>query len=211
MVKLYVEGGGDAKALKVACRAGFNAFITKAGLAKRPRIVACGGRRDAYESFCTAIDLGEDAMLLVDSEEAIAVVHQQDPDTPGNWAPWMHLKQRVGDGWDKPNGSADTDCHLMVHVMENWFLADRTILTTFFGQGFNENALPALSRPIENIDKNSIYKCLDNATSRCKTKHRYGKGEHSFKLLAEIDPQKIVAASPWANRFIDSLQKKMAG
>ena len=66
-MKLYVEGGGDAAALKTACREGFAKFLGKAGLAGRmPRIVACGSRADAYDSFCTAIGNGEAAMLLVD-------------------------------------------------------------------------------------------------------------------------------------------------
>ena len=71
MVKLYVEGGGDTNALRTACREGFTSFITKAGLVKRPRVVACGSRRDAFESFCTAIAVGEEAMLLVDSEAPV--------------------------------------------------------------------------------------------------------------------------------------------
>ena len=71
-VTLYVEGGGDTNALKTACREGFREFITKAGIKGRPRIVACGTRRDAFESFCTAIDQGEAAMLLVDSEAPVS-------------------------------------------------------------------------------------------------------------------------------------------
>lgn len=50
--KLYVEGGGDSKTLKTACRKGFRSFLGKAGLTGRlPRIVAGGSRRNAYESF----------------------------------------------------------------------------------------------------------------------------------------------------------------
>jgi len=60
--------------LRTACREGFTNFITKAGIQRRPRVVACGGRRDAYESFCTAVAQGEAAMLLVDSEAAVAEV-----------------------------------------------------------------------------------------------------------------------------------------
>lgn len=86
MVKLYVEGGGDSAVLKAACREGFTTFITKAGIKNRPRIVACGGRQDAFDSFCTAIDQGEDAMLLVDSEAVVAVNHQSG--TPEQWRPW---------------------------------------------------------------------------------------------------------------------------
>ena len=208
-MKLYVEGGGDSAALKAACREGFTTFITKAGLSKRPRVVACGSRSDAYESFCTAIAAGEDAMLLVDSEEVIAATHQPDMKDPTTWLPWAHLKARKGDGWEKPKRSADTDCHVMVQVMESWFLTDRATLQTFFGQGFNASALPAAANPIEGVSKTTVYNTLEQATKNCKTKSAYGKGEHSFKILAKVDPAKVTAASPWAKRFVDELKKKM--
>jgi Domain of unknown function (DUF4276) len=207
MVKLYVEGGGDTAALKTACREGFTSFVTKAGLKNRPRIVACGSRRDAFDSFCTAIANGEEAFLLVDSEDLVSAQHQQgQPDT---WQPWAHLKARPGDGWDKPQQSVDTDCHLMVQVMESWFLADRDALKAFFGQGFKENSLPATNNALESTAKQQIYDALTLATKTCKTKAAYGKGEHSFKLLTKIDPAKVIQASPWAKRFVDELLKKM--
>lgn len=204
-MKLYVEGGGDTAALRAACREGFTNFITEAGIKKRPRVVACGGRRDAYESFFTAITQGEEAMLLVDSEDPVASQHQSGE--PNQWLPWGHLFLR--DNWNKPAGSSDTDCHLMVQVMESWFLADQGTLKTYFGQGFNANALPAVANPIEGIAKTTVYNALQQATSNCKTKAPYGKGAHSFKLLVNIDPSKVTAASPWAKRFVDDLKKKM--
>ena len=207
MVKLYVEGGGDTAALKAVCREGFTTFVTNAGLKSRPRIVACGSRRDAFDSFCTAIASGEEAMLLVDSEEAVNVQNQQGPED--TWHPWAHLKARQGDGWDKPQHCADTDCHLMAQVMETWFLADRDTLKAFFGQGFKESALPAAGNAIEGIGKQQVYSALAQATNTCKTKAAYGKGEHSFKLLTKIDPAKVTRASPWAKRFVDELRKKM--
>ena len=89
-VKLCVEGGGDRKTLTRNLRRGLGKFIEKAGLQGRmPRIVACGSRNDAYDSFRTALDRGERAMLLVDAEEPVS--------TSG---PWQHLKAR--DGWNRP-------------------------------------------------------------------------------------------------------------
>jgi len=68
VVKIYVEGGGDSAALKTACREGFSKFLSKAGLAGRmARVVACGSRADAFDSFLTAVRSGEVAILLVDS------------------------------------------------------------------------------------------------------------------------------------------------
>lgn len=207
MVKLYVEGGGDTASLKTACREGFTTFLTKAGVVKRPRVVACGSRRDAYESFCTAVKTGEEAVLLVDSEEPVAAEYRQGE--PEAWQPWQHLKQRSGDGWDKPTDAADTDCHLMVQIMESWFLADRGTLKAFFGQGFKENQLPATGNTVESVAKTQVYESLAAATKDCKTKAQYGKGEHSFKLLALVDPAKVTSACPWAKRFVDQVKKKM--
>lgn len=148
-------------------------------------------------------------MLLVDSEEPVAGGHGQD-DNPLNWLPWAHLQERSGDGWERPIGSKDADCHLMVQVMESWFLADRATLKSFFGQGFNENRLPAPGRDIHSLSKADVYRALQNATSDCKTKAPYGKGAHSFKILARINPAAVTAKSAWAERFVMALQVKMS-
>lgn len=208
-MKLYVEGGGDSNALRTACREGFTTFITKAGIKKRPRVVACGSRAEAFDSFCTAVASGDEALLLVDSEAALAGVCQQPAEVSAEWKPWLHLKQRSGDGWDKPAAAADSDCHLMVECMESWFLADHTALASFFGQGFRANDLPAAAKPIESVPKADVYRALERATRDCKKKSSYGKGEHSFKLLAVIDPARVTAASPWARRFVEALGEKM--
>jgi len=82
-------------------------------------------------------------------------------------------------------------------------------LQAFFGQGFRSQDLPATEKNLEKIDKEEIYKSLKNATKQCKTKAIYGKGDHSFKLLALIDPSKVTAKSPWAKRFVDEMKKQM--
>lgn len=203
-MKLYVEGGGDSNSLKTACREGFAKFLQKSGLQGRmPRIVACGSRRDAYDSFCTAVANGEAAFLLVDSEAPVLAHHQQGG--MENWSPWQHLADREGDRWQKPAGAENSQCHLMVQCMESWFLADHQALGSFFAQGFKTNQLPATANSIEIIDKQTLYRALAQATKSCKTKAAYGKGEHSFKLLALIDPGKVTRASGWAKRFVDAM------
>jgi Domain of unknown function (DUF4276) len=169
-VKLFVEGGGDSKALRTECREAFNTWLKSVGLTTVPRIVASGSRNDAFKDFMTAIENDEGAMLLVDSEDAVDAKHQQG--APENWLPWDHLKAR--DGWDKPAGSADLDCHLMVECMENWFLGDSAKLTSFFGQGFKANKLPAANIPIETVTKTAVMEGLKKASAACKTKSAYG-------------------------------------
>jgi hypothetical protein len=173
-----------------------------------PRIVACGSRADAYKSFCTAIANNELAMLLVDSEARMAAGAEPSNAPSSEWLPWLHLKQRQGDGWDRPANSDDLQCHLMVQCMEHWLLADRDALRAFFGKGYRDSALPSAQNPLEGLSKQSAYSALANATRDCQTKGTYGKGQHSFELLGKIDPQKVMAASPWAKRFITALKER---
>jgi hypothetical protein len=197
-VKAYVEGGGDTKALKTKCRQGFSEFFRKAGLVGRmPRIVASGSRRNAYEDCCTALKKAaadEFIGLLVDSEDAVAA-------GVGSWA---HVKNY--EGWDKPAAADDRNAHLMVRCMEAWFVADRDALAEFFGQGFNAGVLPA-RHDVENITKPDLYAALENATRSCR-KGRYGKGRHAFDILARLNPERVMAASPHARRLVVTLMDK---
>jgi len=197
-MKLYVEGGGDSEALHSRCREGFRGFLEKAGFGGRmPRIVACGGRRSAYDRFKTSCESGDTSLLLIDSEDRVSVQ-----------SPWTHLANRSGDGFEKPQNATDDHCHLMVVCMESWFIADKDALSRFFGQGFNASALPQ-NTSIEAISKDDIYAGMQRASSHCKTKAPYGKGEHSFKILLLLAPDKVRNASPWANRFFEKLDDFM--
>ena len=196
-VKVYVEGGGDGRDLKVRCRQGFSTFFRKVSLAGRmPRIIACGARDKTYRNFRTALAHAADndfIVLLVDSEAPVAM----------GVGPWHHLKNR--DNWDKPASAADDNAHLMVQCMEAWFLADKDALAKYFGDGFNLNALPG--RPdVENISKSDIENGLKNATKQCNPKGKYHKGRHSFTILAELDTDKVIAASPHAARLVAVLK-----
>ena len=197
-VKIYVEGGASG-GLDRECRRGFRLFFEKAGLRGRmPRIIACGDRGRAYDKFCTAqrkAQADEFIVLLVDSEEGVG----------GDIGPWAFLKRR-DNNWNKPVGTSDDNAHLMVQCMEAWFLADHDTLAQFFGDDFNANSLPNRS-DVENIPKSDLYDALKRATRRSR-KGEYGKGRHSFDLLAQLDPQKVVDASPYAKRLVDTLLAK---
>ncbi len=195
--RLFVEGGGNNNdALRTECRQGFATLLRKAGFEGRmPKIIACGGRQNAYEQFCTAFSDGSDAdvaMLLVDAEEQVTVK-----------SPWAHVKARQGDGWEKPTAATDDHLHLMVVCMESWFLADKDTLALFFGQNFRLESLPA-NPNVEQVSKADVYKGLENATKDTK-KGVYGKSVHSFKILAFIDPTKVRSVAPSANRLLEHL------
>jgi hypothetical protein len=192
-MKLYVEGGGDSKSLRTACRRGFRRFLEKAGLTgMMPRIVACGGRQSAYENFTVAHEQPDDvSYLLVDAE---GPVHKENP--------WEHLEKR--DHWVRPPGATDAQCHLMVQAMESWFLADPETLLVFYGQHFNENAIPA-NQQIERVSKADVFRGLERATRHTK-KGPYKKGSHSFEILAALNPDRVENVSPHAKRFLASLR-----
>lgn len=192
--KLYVEGGGDSKSLRTACRRGFRQFLEKAGLQGRmPRIVACGGRQNAYDSFKTALQADDSPpMLLVDAEGPVTKA-----------TPWQHLHER--DAWECPAGATDEQCHLMVQVMESWFLADRDTLSNFYGERFNDAALPG-NPNIEQVPKADVLSGLENATRNNKRKGAYSKGAHSFTILERLDPARVERASPQAKALLETLR-----
>jgi len=196
-VKLYVEGGGDSSSLHSKCREGFRKFLENGGLKGHlPRIVACGGRHHAYDQFKTAIENGNTAFLLIDSENTVE-----------ENSPWSFLAKSV-DKFPRPIEALDDHCHLMVVCMEAWFLADKKTLAAYFGSDFNEKSLPK-NIQIEKISKESLLDGLKQATSKCR-KGPYDKGCHSFNLLAEIDPQKVIEQCPWCRRFFEALKTVMS-
>jgi hypothetical protein len=142
---------------------------------------------------------GDIAVLLVDSEEAVVAE-----------SPWDHVKNRELDGWQRPGGASDEHLHLMVQCMEAWIVADRSAMRTFFGNGYADQRLPPTGRSIESVSKADLGRAFKSATKGTQ-RGPYGKGEHSFKLLAELDPSLIRAASPWAERFFSTLPHLLAG
>ena len=193
-VPIYVEGGGNYKDLRIACRKGFTRFFENSGLAEarqKLKIVPCGGRQNAYNRFRSDLAMdNKDAILLVDSEGPVTA--------PG---PWRHLKNR--DNWDRPGGATDDQCHLMVQVMETWFLADPEALQGHYGRGFRPQDLPQNS-DIERISKDDVQRGLERAAIRTR-KGSYKKGRDSFPILEKLDPAKVRRRSSYANRLIEAL------
>lgn len=152
-----------------------------------PRVVACGGRHHAYDSFRTSHEsAGEDdiPILLVDSEAPVAEAED----------PWEHVRLRVGDGWRRPDGASPDQIHLMVQAMEAWFHADKAEVQKYYGQGFRLTAL-VQRQDIDEIPKADLFDGMQRATRGC-LKGEYSKGKDSFEILARIDPVKVKASSP---------------
>jgi Domain of unknown function (DUF4276) len=198
-IRIYCEGGGDGPNTKDPFREGIRTFLKELyEIASEKRIqlrlIICGGRTSAYDNFKTALQIHRDAVniLLVDAE------------APVTKTPWLHLKQR--DNWDAL-GCSDEQCHLMVQTMEAWLLADPEALATFYGQGFNVNALPK-NRDVEKIDKPALAKSLNNAI-RQTNKPEYLKIRHGAELLKLIAPVKVRQASQHCDRMFKTISLLM--
>ena len=155
-VRLFIEGGGRGKEPRAFLRQGFHAFFGELiAVARSQRIswnlTVCGSRENAYRLFTNALDKYPDAfvVLLVDAEGPVRA------------NPWDHL--RAKDRWRKGQ-TTDDQAHLMVQVMEAWLVADRDALSTFYGQGFLVNRLPALTGNVETIDRHELARALADAT-----------------------------------------------
>lgn len=194
-VRLYVEGGFEGST-KTDCRKAFRLFFEKAIEPGSFRVIASGDRAATFKDFCTALQQhSEDCvLLLVDSEEEVQE------------RPWEHLRLRVGDGWARPKGATDDQVHLMVQVMESWFLADKTALSTYYGQGFLANSLPK-PKNVETIPKATVFASLKHATKSTQ-KGEYHKTRHGFDLLELIDPVLVREASLHADKLFLILKRE---
>ena len=204
MIRIYVEGGGDAAAKR--CKRAFAAFIRKAGFEGRmPKIWACGSRQAALENYETAIDQGLEAILLVDSEGPVDESCQTGDDF-GKWKPWKHLEKGASKSnhLKRPAKAHEPDCHLMVECTENWCAADIEAINNYFGVAVPKDELGRLKKP-ELISKEDVLELLKKV-ARQSGKRRYRKGSDTFELLENADPIKVTEKCPWARRFIERLK-----
>lgn len=188
-IRIYFEG--DPK-----LRPGFGQFLNELRakarvLGQRWQLVGCRGRLAALRDFKTALSLHPDAfnVLLVDAEEVVAI------------DPISHLRQH--DNWQPPGGTEERQVHLMVVIMEAWFMADKQGLATYYGQGFHTGSLPARSN-VEDIPKADIEQGLEQATRHTK-KGPYHKTRHAPDLLETIDPDLVKQSAPHCQRLFDVL------
>jgi uncharacterized protein DUF4276 len=196
-VRIYVEGGFEGST-KANCRRAFSTFLGKVVPKGSFKVIASGDRASAFKDFSLALrqHRADFVILLVDSEEAVTS------------KPWKHLADRVGDGWVRPTGADDEQVHLMVQVMEAWFLADHDVLVGYYGQGFLQNSLPG-QPDIEVLSKQRVYDALIHASKRTR-KGEYHKTRHGFDLLEKISPQLVRRSSAHAERFLSILEREAA-
>ena len=195
-IRIYIEGGGDGRETKARLRQGFSAFLSQLRERARDRsirweVVACGSRESTFRNYKTALDSHPDAfnVLLVDAEAPVI-----------SDRPWEHLHRR--DNWDNP-GVEDKHCHLMVQCMEAWLIADREAIRGYYGQHFQENALPN-NPDVEAVDKDRLIDALQNAT-RNTTKGKYHKTRHGPEILERIRSEEVRSKSQYCERLFHTL------
>ena len=198
-IHIFIEGGGDGRNTKALIHQGFSSFFgCLVKTARKNKIkwkmTVCGSRNNAFRDFKIALKVNPNAfnVLLVYAEAAVYTT------------PCQHLKQR--DNWDLPNID-DEHCQLMVQTMEAWLIADLETLKKFYGQGFKENSI-SKNTEVEKIDKKQLESSLKAATRRTK-KGEYHKIQHTFKLLALLEVDKVRQVAPHCDRLFTTLIQKM--
>jgi hypothetical protein len=195
-ILVYVEGGAQGST-KAACRLAFRSFFSKVIPPGSFKIVASGDRAKTFKDFRLALKQhpNDFVILLVDSEGPVVM------------GPWQHLAERPGDRWVRPASAKDEQAHLMVQMMEAWFLADRETLLDYYGQGFLVNSLPGQAN-VEQIPKSDLLKALKHASRPTAKKGEYHKTAHAFELLERINPDWVRKASDHAKRLLTVLERQ---
>lgn len=194
---IYVEGGGG-KDSKDQLRQAFSRFLTDPRVAARERntrwrVVLCGSREDAYRAFQRHLNnpaLPEGPVFLL-----------VDADRPVSGPVREHLS--AGETRWNLSFASERQCHLMVEVMESWFLADPSALEAFYGRGFAANQIPHRT-DVEEIPKSQVYDSLERATRNTR-KGRYDKADHAPQILKNLDPAAVRGRAPHCDRLFRAL------
>lgn len=194
-IRIYIEGDPELRqGFRTFLKPLYNLAQSKQIKIEPPRL--CGSREASYKAFKAALKTYPDAfiVLLVDSEDPV----------DKKQTPWQHLKNR--DDWDSLE-TDDAQCHLMVQTMEAWFVADIDALRQYYGQRFQENAIPK-NPNVEEIEKARLESSLQAAT-RHTSKGQYHKTRHAAQLLERLDIAKVRKASRYCDRLFTTLTQIM--
>lgn len=201
-IKLYVEGGGKgtSKNATIRMQQGFDSFFKELKAIAQDkkisfRIIPSSNTQTTYDDFTLSVKTSPQSfnMLLVDSDEAV-----EENETS------RAFLQRKYKKW-KLDAIQDEQCHLMVQIMEAWFIADIDALKKFYGQNFKESAIPK-NKNVEAIEKDKVEKALKAATAKT-SKGEYQKISHGGKLLEIIDSIKVRKAARHCERLFVAITK----
>jgi Domain of unknown function (DUF4276) len=203
-IQIFIEGGskGQNRASSQKLRLGFLQFFDELNQTARSKnikfkAIICGSIDETFRIFRYENTKANNAFLcfLVDSDKPL-----EDNDTPKNF---LEREKK----WDLKN-IADNQCHLMVQIMESWFLADVETLKSFYGQNFKHNAIPKQPN-VEKIAKLDVENSLDKATNET-SKGKYHKIQHGAELLGKIETDKVKEKSAHCNRLFETISKNLS-
>ncbi|CAN5725738.1 DUF4276 family protein [soil metagenome] len=190
-IRIYIEGDtkNKGKNTDITLRQGFNAFFRELieeaknkNTTLRP--ITYGSKFETFKKFLDGVREYQDSfvLFLLDSDAPL-----EKNETPKAFLKKQNPTWHLHDVEEK-------QCHLMVHLMESWFFADKDKLAEYYGQNFNLNSL-AKNTNVEKIPKADVENGLANAT-RNTQKGEYHKTRHGAKILEIISPQNVRNAAP---------------
>lgn len=180
---IFLEGGAEKdRRQRIRCQQAFHDLLDRMGFSgRKPTLVACGSRNNAYQKFVAEMSKPEPGAdwfaMWIDSEDPIAEKEET----------WKHLKTR--DEWDRPQGADDEQVLFMTTCMETWIVADHETLQKHYdGQELVKNRLPRSSN-LENVPREKVYQGLKGATER--TRNPFEKGKPAFELFGKLNPEAL--------------------
>ncbi len=203
-IKLYVEGGskGSHKRATIKLQQGFDSFFKEIKELARSKkisfkIIPAGNTQSTYDDFIFSVENSPQSfnLLLVDSDDALSENESARAFLQKKYKKW------------KLKTVKDEQCHLMVQIMESWFIADVDALKQFYGQGFNAGKFPK-NRNVEAVEKEQIKKSLKAAIAKTNKKE-YHKIEHGSKLLEIINPNKVREAALHCEKLFTEIIKSI--
>ena len=205
-INIYIEGGArnQDRAASAALRRGFSMFLTKLCPEIRAKniklnTVIVGSTELTCKIFTQANEKSPDKffILLVDSDVAVDEAEKSKTFLQNN--PKL-VKCDL-------SNVEENQCHLMVQVMETWFLADVETLKNHFGRDFKENKLRK-TVSIEAIAKDDVLDSLKTAT-QTRRSSGYQKLKDGAKLLEKINPRKVREAAPHCEKLFKAVSGKI--
>lgn len=200
---IYLEGGGsgpNSRNLDIACQKAFHKLLDGMGFTgRKPRLVACGGRKNVFDRFKTELrsPSANYIGMWIDSEDPMADIERA----------WDHLASvTTVPVWERPDNVTDDQVLFMTTCMETWIVTDRAALREHYKQKLNENPLPH-TNGLEAKQRHAVQQALETATKDCK--NGYAKGKRSFEILEKLDPAVLKQHLPGFVRVDRILKTKL--
>lgn len=203
-IRIYIEGDRKSKTSNISLREGFSTFFKDLREKARENkikfdVILGGNSAETFKDFLLGVKSHPNSFVafLIDSDEEVS-----EEDSPKSFL----QKQTKSKNWNLKNVD-DNQCHLMVQIMESWFLADVEALKSFYGQKFNSKSV-SKNKDIEKIPKSSVEISLDTATKETqKGIYCENKLKHSAELLSKIDVIKIRQRAKHCDRLFQTIEE----